>query len=84
MGQTAEAFGNDGITAGDPYVAYQAAELKLVPPLSEEPTAEQDLTTTDRVVLSFNHHPVLDTTVASMALAGIGVVAGAVVFSRRR
>lgn len=44
----------------------------------------QEVSKTERIVLSFNHHPVFETTVASMTLAGIGFATGAAIFSRRQ
>jgi len=82
MVQPLESFTYE-VEAGDPGLALRAPELSLVPSMPER--AEGDsLSVEERAVLSFNSHPVLETSVAAVAIASAGFAAGALLAYRRR
>ena len=77
----------DGIADELGYVANRRLDLMQVPPVieaSDTPPAPEELSRRERLVLSFNRHPVLETALGSAALTSLGFALGGAVFSHRR
>jgi hypothetical protein len=83
--ETTPSEDNDGMVDEFGFVVTHRNEFIQIPqPFEHDDQEGQELTVRERLVLSFNRHPVIETALGSAALTSLGFVLGGAIFTHRR